>query len=1242
MEENKSKQGYEEQNGEKSNQGSEEQKRFLRGVESISKALSLDGSSSKDSSSTPRTRSKSIRKAPLPDPKSSPEAGKNDNLRKEKKSIWDSLKALSLSRNRKFECRFSLQVHLIEGLPPSFNDASICVYWKRKRDVMVTHPAKVILGAAEFEQMLTYTCTISGSKSRPQNSAKYEPKHSSLYASMVGAAELDLGKHRVDLTRFLPLTLEELSEEKSSGKWSTSFRLSGAAKGAVMNVSFGYVVVGSHGTIGNQDSPNELGLGQNDSPSAMQLDKAHGLTKTDLLRTGSLPIFSPDYSSQNAEEVMDLHEVMPLPKSASSGDIFHQSPDIEEICSPYRPKDYEENINKPDSPDIENENPKNHQDIEEKTSPHACSKPEYPVFQVNVETVKPEDFPSTNSRDEKHEGCESNGYSVVDKAIEFFSSYERVNLEQSSMKAVVKKHTFNSTNTLDSVAEQVSSQDTVKHDTQEKALVCEFYHQDDLCTQKLPLQEADSALDSVKDLEVVAQVSGQEENPEEWEGDGFSAVDKGIECSSDEHVKLEVCTAKALVDDLKFDSTSILETAVKHDSEDEVNDGAEEKAIVHEFSHKELLLQEIESALISVKDSPMIMEAKTEYKKRNTYSLDDVTGSFLSMLGIDDSPMKLSPKSGLESPRERLVTQFEMDSKSEGFSSFDVDKGSNNEIDDAHKTSIGSEPLNFSNCIKSSSFSEDLHAAHLVQLQHMSKEKTKTLEEMETEALTCELGLNEKAFQHSPPKNNASYESPIHALPEEPLRLPPLAEGLGHCLQTSNGGFLRSMSPSLFKNSRSSGRLVMQISHPVVVPAEMGSGMMEIVQCLALMGIEKLSMLAKKLMPLEDITGKTIQQIAWEAMTIKGKERQCHLQHNLVTQEDTTCVLRGLKGTSSGSVGNQTGSEFVAFEALAPLAMDKIEALAMEGLRIQSGMEETDAPSNITAQSFGDISALHAKGNNSNESDEAVALGLIETKDSSVVDGIMSLSLSLDEWMRLDSGEIDDIDNINEHTSKILAAHHVNSLDLIHRISNIKRKRGNEPERKHGLLGNNFTVALMVQLRDPLRYFESVGTPMLALIQVKREFFPPKPRNLSEVGNTDEEEDDDCKTIGKVETEKPSEGEGIPQFRITEVHVAGLKTEPAYKKKDWRSWGTSRHQKSGSRWLLANGMGKCEKNPFLKSKPVSTCNAPLTSKVQPTDILWSISYRMYGTGDKRVDLTALNSPIRNPNIIIRNETRRPR
>jgi hypothetical protein len=48
----------------------------------------------------------------------------------------------------------------------------------------------------------------------------------------------------------------------------------------------------------------------------------------------------------------------------------------------------------------------------------------------------------------------------------------------------------------------------------------------------------------------------------------------------------------------------------------------------------------------------------------------------------------------------------------------------------------------------------------------------------------------------------------------------------------------------------------------------------DIQQRLASIGIEKLSMQANKLMPLEDITGKTMQQVAWEAgATLEGPER---------------------------------------------------------------------------------------------------------------------------------------------------------------------------------------------------------------------------------------------------------------------------------------------------------------------------------------------------------------------------------
>ncbi|KAG4970207.1 hypothetical protein JHK85_036628 [Glycine max] len=98
---------------------------------------------------------------------------------------WKPLKALCLTRNKRFNCSFSVQVHLIEGLPLSFNDFSLCVHWKRRGALLVTPPAKVIQGVAEFQDILTRNCSIHGSRSGPHNSAKYEAKHFMLLLSLV-------------------------------------------------------------------------------------------------------------------------------------------------------------------------------------------------------------------------------------------------------------------------------------------------------------------------------------------------------------------------------------------------------------------------------------------------------------------------------------------------------------------------------------------------------------------------------------------------------------------------------------------------------------------------------------------------------------------------------------------------------------------------------------------------------------------------------------------------------------------------------------------------------------------------------------------------------------------------------------------------------------------------------------------------------------------------------------------------
>ncbi|VVA10282.1 PREDICTED: PLASTID MOVEMENT IMPAIRED [Prunus dulcis] len=1123
--------------------------KLLNEIETISKALYVDKNPSRSSIPAGSNPSGSIGKSRVPDPKSKPKSVGENLLAKEKRSFWNwkPLKAFSHIRNRRFNCCFSLQVHSIEGLPSALNEISLCVHWKRRDGIFVTNPVKVVQGTAKFEEKLTHTCSVYGSRSGPHHSAKYEAKHFLLYASVFGAPELDLGKHRIDLTRLLPLTLEELEEEKSSGNWTTSFRLSGKAKGGSLNVSFGYTVLGDNpsATENSQNVPEVLTSRQNNSSMATTAGMKYGQvdSRSSIRRAGTLPKQRSRASSQSVEDIKDLHEVLPISRSelSSSVNTLYQKFDEEEKSD--TPVDY---------------------------------KPELDVCTEHLEAVKTNPFPSPDSGQKVENGCE-NDFSVVEQGIELPANElkESEVITQAADASPAETHFSETTSSVQVAVEgetKLESQVEEKCSYTDDLVVCEFTsREDDLCTKESLMKELESALDIVSDLE--------------------------------------------------------------------------------------------RAALESPEDKRSCVEGNRTKMMGRSHSLDEVTESvaneFLSMLGMEHSPFSLSSESDPESPRERLLRQFEQEALAGGFSLFnfeDIGNGDQAECGYAGSTESGWE--NLSDSFELSSVIQAAEEEHQIATQEVrSKEKAKMLEDLETESLMLEWGLNEMAFQHSPPKSSASFGSPIDLPAEEPLDLPPLGEGLGPFLQTKNGGFLRSMNPSLFSNAKSGGNLIMQVSNPVVVPAEMGSGVIEILQHLASVGIEKLSMQANKLMPLEDITGKTMEQVAWEAVpALEGprSQRECLMQHEPVGHDTSDGVTRA-KGILSGpksnkfnssAAGNEMGLEYVSLEDLAPLAMDKIEALSIEGLRIQSGMSDADAPSNINAQSVAEIAALQGKGVNVGESlglEGAAGLQLLDIKDSgNDVDGLMGLSLTLDEWLKLDSGEIDDEDHISERTSKILAAHHANSLDMIRGGSKGERRRGKGASRKCGLLGNNFTVALMVQLRDPLRNYEPVGAPMLSLVQVERVFLPPKPKIYSTVSELrcSNEEDDDSESVGKEKIkeerkdEKSSEVEAVPQFRITEVHVAGLKTEPDKKK----PWGTASQKQSGSRWLLANGMGKNNKHPFLKSKAVPKSSAPATTKVQSGDTLWSISSRVHGTGEKWKELAALNPHIRNPNVIFPNET----
>lgn len=719
-------------------------KRLLTEIEAISKALYLDKKPQVNLISRSSSRSESVGRTHLTESKSKLKNDGEQTSQKEKKSIWNwrPLKALSQIRNRRFNCCFTLQVHLVEGLPPSFDDRSLCVHWKTQDGHLVTRQAKVIQGVVEFEENLMHTCSVYGSRSGPHHSAKYEAKHFLLYVAAYDAPEVDFGKHRVDLTRLLPLTLEELDEDKNAGKWTTSFRLKGKLNGAMLNVSFEYMVIADNATAcrGKQQTiPDALKFRQNGSNPMHEFGENNG--RNPMRRTGSLPVQSREHylaSSSCSEEIKDLHEVLPESKSelANTMDILDlQAVEEKSVCST------NSNVEAGASSGDNQSTPQ---------SLHVCNE----------------------------QGEENECTTVIEQAIELSSKED--------VKSVVVL-----TETTDVAT--VESHDAV-----------------DTSVNLIPWLDPEA--DPVNDESLVSQ---------------HPLPDHDYISKDD-----DMCSKESLMKELELALESVAAIDSSSDQEDYV---------------------EFDDCQISC--------------DRKSLSLDDTTecveSEFLDMLGIENSPFGKSSESDPESPRERLLRQFEKESLACGFSLFDFS------ANDGEFAESGCEAANVAEFHKSSADFElpsaATRAADLQQQIARSKTKAAILEDLETESLMREWGLNEKAFKASPSNSPSGFGSPFYLPPEEPIELPPLADGLGPYLHTNNGGFLRSMTPSLFRNAKNNGSLIMQASSPLVLPAEMGSDVAEILQSLASVGMEKLSMQANKLMPLEDITGKTMNQVAMEA-----------------------------------------------------------------------------------------------------------------------------------------------------------------------------------------------------------------------------------------------------------------------------------------------------------------------------------------------------------------------------------------
>lgn len=1082
---------------------------LLRDIEEISKALYLHKSPLDAFNSTSAQRQNVAAKTGISESK--PDVIIRDSPQKDKKSSiwnWKPIKALTHTRNHRFNCCFFLHVHAIEGLPQYFDNLNLCVTWKRKADTLRTRPAQVCLGMAEFEETLMHRSTIFVGRAGLHSSAKYEPKLFLLHASVISAPTVDIGSHWIDLTRLLPLTLEELAGDKSSsGKWTTSFKLTGKAKGASLNVSFGFSIHDGGSVEPDYfakvpDIAKEGGMDHFADSDISRTNQLHNL--------GSVPRMSLGESYQPSELAnLNLFDEMLVKQRAElsrSVTLLYQTHDNKKMDNPMEFDLY-------------------HTHFESRESMSDLS---HESDSVGGQTG--------------HEFDDA-GFDVIEQGIEV------------SEKDRIKSEKYSSQRYDSSVIETID--------------VAEIFRGEE--TDFVEYVEWNSKLDA----------DNHDEN----------------ECATDdpEHRDNITCITEPAFEDLDSAFYDLL-TSKPPDLD----------SLLDISTHNE-------HGLYMSSDS-----SNRAQRLRRSLSLDDlglaesIENDFLNMLSIDQDQEDIIYGCGDDTSRD-LLRLFEEDPLARGSSILDSDLIAENE-ESCSLTPPAKGKVAFPADIDLSFPIQAVESNHHhLNQSDRNKKNAEMLENLETEALMHEWGLSEKAFQYSPRVTSGGFGSPVYIPTEDPLQLPPIVEGKGPIVRTKDGGFLRSMNPLLFSNANNDARLIVQASAPVVFPSAMGSMAMEMLRCWACVGVEKMCFQANELMPLEDITGKTIQQVLAEAESGSDAANRWAVQQesdDVDSVDEKKTAEYQPYGRSSAAIYScsnteQIGSNYVSIEDLVPMAITNIESLLVEGLKIQSGMPDQEPPSSIR---------IHLSGNSTSRKTSEISGNFGSERASGfpilAADELIKCSLSLEEWLRLDSGQLHVEDDNHEHILKLSAAHCAKAME----ICSERLKRDDETVkllgRSGGAFGDNFRMGLKVQLRDPMRNYEMVGAPMLALAQVNRVY----EHMIVEGADFEQDRKNTCQ----------------PMFKVSEVHLAGFNVAQHGNKP---FWGTSRQHQSGSRWLLSSGMARSKKNLISNSSVVIRSSSGSMKKAQTEDVLWSITVPVEGEAATWDEGIALNVHVRNPDIV---------
>ncbi|KAL4186382.1 hypothetical protein AMTRI_Chr09g33620 [Amborella trichopoda] len=185
--------------------------------------------------------------------------------------------------------------------------------------------------------------------------------------------------------------------------------------------------------------------------------------------------------------------------------------------------------------------------------------------------------------------------------------------------------------------------------------------------------------------------------------------------------------------------------------------------------------------------------------------------------------------------------------------------------------------------------------------------------------------------------------------------LPDLGKGLGPVVQTKDGGFLASVNPLNLEIPRQEApKLAMQVSKPFVLPVSPGTTGFEVLQKMAAMGVEPLISQAMALMSMDDITGKTAEQVAFEGIAsaiISGRNKEGASSSAARSIASVKKLANAMSASRKERITTgiwNSGEEPEPLKGLIGMAIQKIEAMALEGLKIQAEIAEEEPPFDVS------------------------------------------------------------------------------------------------------------------------------------------------------------------------------------------------------------------------------------------------------------------------------------------------------